>query len=351
MGRYLVDLLSGDPDNDIYITSRSEHQTSQKNIHYILGNAHDNTFVSQLAREFEWDGIVDFMIYSKEEFEDRVTMLLSMTKQYILLSSARVYADSNQPLTEESPRLIDVVDDISFKTSKKYAIAKAQEENILIESDKRNWTIIRPYITYSNVRFQLGVFEKEDWLYRALHGRSIVFSKDIANKYTTMTWGGCVSKGIASVIGKESALGQVFHITNNSSIKWDDVLKIYTDILSDFSYKPSVFYTLNTSDVTSQEEKVKYDRIYNRFFDNSKINSYIDVNDFIDEKEGIKTCMEQFLSNPTFKKINWVTQARMDRLLGEKTSLSEINNGMDKIKYFVLRYIIDYRTLHFLMKR
>ena len=36
---------------------------------------------------------------------------------------------------------------------------------------------------------QLGVLEKELWLYRALNGRTIVFSKDIAEKSTTLTYG------------------------------------------------------------------------------------------------------------------------------------------------------------------
>lgn len=48
-----------------------------------------------------------------------------------------------------------------------YAITKAHQENLLINSKNKNWTIIRPYITYSEQRLQLGTFEKEDWLYRA----------------------------------------------------------------------------------------------------------------------------------------------------------------------------------------
>lgn len=346
MGRYLVDYLSSDQNNDVFITSRSLHSSNQSNIHYIVGNAHDKAFLSQFMNgDKTWDAVIDFMIYSPEEFSDRLDTLLAGTKQYVLLSSSRVYADSDKPITETAARLIDVVNDPKFISSGKYAIAKAQEENLLMESGKKNWTVIRPYITYSNVRFQLGVYEKEDWLYRVLHGRSIVFSRDIAEKMTSFTWGGDVSKGIAAIIGRESALGQAFHITCDAPIKWDDVLRIYVAVLSEAGYKVSTIYAENASEITSQYEKIKYDRLYNRVFDNSKIAEYVDTSKFVNQHEGLRTCLTQFIANPSFKTINWVTQARMDKFTGEKTKLSEINSFKDKVKYVVLRYILDYSCL------
>ena len=346
MGRYLVDYLSSDEENEVFITSRSPHTSKQGNIHYVIGNAHDKTFLSQLmSHESMWDAIVDFMIYSTEEFADRRDLLLNCTRQYILLSSSRVYADSDIPITENSGRLIDVLDDPEFLSSDKYAISKAREENLLRESGKNNWTIIRPYITYSNVRFQLGVYEKEDWLYRIIHGRSIVFSRDISEKMTSFTFGGDVSRGIAAIIGKDSALGEVYHITCDSSVKWDDVLQIYIDVLSDAGYTVSVVYAERASEITSQDEKIKYDRLYNRVFDNTKISQYVDTKGFIDQREGIRRCLSQFIANPSFKAINWVTQARMDRYTGENAKLSEIYSFRDKIKYVLLRYLIDYNFL------
>ena len=53
---------------------------------------------------------------------------------------------------------------------------------------------------------QLGVLEKEGVFYRALHGRSIVFSRDIADKITTMTWGHDVAEGIAAIVNQAEAL-------------------------------------------------------------------------------------------------------------------------------------------------
>lgn len=345
MGRYLVDYLSQD-NNEVYITSRNNHSSTKSNIHYVMGNAHDEEFLSKLmSNDKPWDAVVDFMIYTTTEFSDRINLLLSGTKQYVFLSSSRVYADSSDPITEDSPRLIDVVRDEKFLSSGKYAIAKAQEEDLLRNSGKNNWTIIRPYITYSNVRFQLGIYEKEDWLYRVLHGRSIVFSQDIASKMTSFTFGGDVSRGIYSILGKESALRQIFHITCDSPVKWESVLHIYKDILFKAGYEASVLYATNASEITSQEEKVKYDRLYNRIFDNSKIAQYADTSCFVKQDEGIRVCLTEFLAHPSFKAINWTTQARMDKFAHERTSLSEIASLKDKIKYVVLRYLVNYNHL------
>ena len=93
------------------------------------------------------------------------------------------------PITENSPRLLDVVHDIEYLKTDEYALSKARQEDILRKNRNNNWTIIRPYITYSGQRLQLGIYEKEQWLYRALQNKPIVFPEELRNNLTTLTWG------------------------------------------------------------------------------------------------------------------------------------------------------------------
>lgn len=173
-------------EDEIYVTSRKQ-MTSRDNLHYIQGNAKDpDFFVSLLNRKY--DVIIDFMVYGTDELERRLPELLSHTDQYCFFSSSRVYAESRQPITEESPRLLDVCTDQEYLHTDEYALAKAREEDLLRKSKEKNWTIIRPYITYNDYRLQLGVYEKENWLYRALQGRTIVLPKDIADRKTSLTF-------------------------------------------------------------------------------------------------------------------------------------------------------------------
>ena len=161
MGVPLVAILKKE-GHELYVTSRRK-MTSEENLHYIQGNAKDPVvFTSLLNRKY--DVIIDFMVYSTDELERRLPELLSHTGQYCFFSSSRVCAESKKPITEDSPRLLDACTDQEYLYTDEYALAKAREENLLRKSQERNWTIIRPYITYNDYRLQLGVYEKENWL-------------------------------------------------------------------------------------------------------------------------------------------------------------------------------------------
>ena len=153
MGQPLIKQLSLQGD-DVYVTSRRKYE-SKDNIHFIQGDAHDLQFIKQQLRT-EYDVIVDFMIYGTETFKERADLYLNATGQYMFLSSARVYAQSKEPIKEDSPRLLDVCKDKDYLRTDEYALAKARSEDILFNSEKNNWTIIRPYITYNIKRLQLG---------------------------------------------------------------------------------------------------------------------------------------------------------------------------------------------------
>ena len=200
MGVHLVNILAESSDNSVYVTTRKNRISSKSNISYISGDAHGTAFIDSILAKQQWDAIVDFMVYNTEEFKARADKMLCSCSQYVFLSSSRVYAESKEPLTENSPRLLDVCNDKDFLATDEYALTKARQENILFENEKKNWTIIRPYITYSENRLQLGVFEKEIWLFAALNCGALVFSKDVAQHRTTLTYGFDVARGIAAII-------------------------------------------------------------------------------------------------------------------------------------------------------
>ena len=341
MGNHLVDLFR-DTDYEIVITTRVNRKSSH-NIKYITGNAKDDEFLNKILHE-RWDAIIDFMVYTTIEFKNRANQLLDSTTQYIFLSSSRVYADSKEKIKETSPRLLDVSTDQEFLSTDEYSLAKARQEDILKSSKKNNWTIIRPYITYSSNRLQLGILEKEDWLFRALKGKSIVFSEDINSKLTTMTFGLDVARGIKAIIGDSDALSEVFHITSESSLLWSEVLNIYLNVIENYlGYRPRVILDNfeNLQIYHPATYQIKYDRLFNRKFDNAKITRYLNVDDFLTTEEGLTKCLEEFLLQPTFKQINWRAEALKDRKTKEFTHLSEIHGFKQKVKYLLYRFLFN----------
>lgn len=341
MGAHLTRILVGQGD-DVYVTTRN-CRLSEKGITYMQGDAHDTEFLDGLLQE-SWDAIVDFMVYHTEEFSLRVSQLLKATKQYIFISSARVYGPTTSPdelINEETPRLLDMIKDEEYLNTDEYALSKARQENILRKLGCNNWTIIRPYITYSETRLQLGVLEKEDWLWRAINGYSIVFSKDIAMHYTTLTYGYDVSQGIAGLIGLPAALGEVYHITTDEAYKWEEILEVYLHTLEKYlGHRPKVVMTdkcLNLQFPTMQYQ-VKYCRLFDRCFDNSKIRHAVPTLRFKHTKDEIESCLHTFLESPFFSSPTLLLNAQMDRMTGERMRLNMYSALGTRLKYLVARY-------------
>lgn len=83
--------------------------------------------------------------------------------------------------------------------------------------------------------------------------------------------------------------------------------------------------------------QVKYDRLYNRRFDNIKINRFIDTSTFKSSVQAAADSLTTFLKNPTFGIIDWVAEARKDRFEGALANIRDIDGAKQRIKYFLIR--------------
>lgn len=344
MGEPLVRMLCERGDG-VYVTSRKKRE-SRGNIHFIQGDAHDLSFIQEELRK-NYDAVVDFMIYSTEAFKERSKLWLKSTGQYMFLSSARVYADSVEPVTENSPRLLDVCRDADYLRTDEYALAKARSENVLFNSRMRNWTIIRPYITYNTKRIQLGGLELGTWLTAVLSGRPLVLPQDVGMHETTMTYGEDVARAMAALIGNHRACGEIFHITGLSHMKWRDVAEVYRDAIEEHTgcrpelYEPETSSQL--SGIMGNASQIKYDRTYDRVFDNTKLLEACgqDLN-FIPMREGLRRCLKNYLSlseNQKEECNNIKYEAWLDKCIAKNPSLKGMSKMGEKIKYLGYYYL------------
>lgn len=338
MGVPLVNKLV-ETENNVYITSRSPYP-SQGRLHYFQGNAKDDSFLRNCLSNIHYDAIVDFMSYSTKEFSKRVRLLLESTEQYVFISSARIFAESKVPLKEDSPRLLETVDDEEYLKTDEYGLSKARQEDLLKGSGFTNYTIVRPSVTYNTYRLQLGALEKENWLYRAIKGRSIVFSDDLADKATAMTYGGDVAKAISSIIGKSQCLNQSYNIAIDKPIQWKQILYIYLDAIELVTGKrPKVVMGKET--IKLKDKNFRYQVIYarrlNRSFDNSHIKEIYEEG-FVNPKEGLTNALMTFMKNPSYHGINWKYEAWSDCISKEYTPLSEIHTLRNKLLYLCYRH-------------
>lgn len=361
IGIHLSEILS-QTGHDICITSRKPH-VDKGNIHYICGNAKSIDFLSDIIHLKCWDVVVDFMCYSTEEFKERLCILLSNTKQYVFLSSSRVYAEGKDRLTEKSPRLLEESQDTVYLKTDEYALYKAREEDVLFSSGFSNYTILRPYITYGDNRLPLGIWEKETWLKRALSGKNIAMPRLFLNKETSLAYGQDASTIIAKLIGNPLAIGQIYNIVSNKSQSWKSIAHFYIDeinrikgskvqliefgqccysirqILRCVLYKFHIIKS-NYGAYSWNNYQLIYDREYNRVFDDTKTKSL--ANDFIftDNDLGLQKCIRHFISSPHYDYVNYEWEMVQDRITGDVTPLSYFPGISYKLKYILIRYLI-----------
>ena len=80
MGTHLCQILAN--GGGIFVTSRRERK-AENGVTYLKGNAHEEQFLYTILKKRNWDVIIDFMIYSTDEFRQRADLLLQSTKQYV----------------------------------------------------------------------------------------------------------------------------------------------------------------------------------------------------------------------------------------------------------------------------
>lgn len=295
----------------VFITSRTTHRSDDPDVTYIEGNAKDDAFLDALLAQ-RYDAIVDFMIYSTEAFKSRYQKLMASTKHYIFLSSYRVYGDNGcAPIKEDSPRLLDSVNDPEYLRTDEYGLTKARQEDLLRRYGRLNYTIVRPAITYGGDRFQLGTMEANEFLVRALNGKPVVFPEEMLDKRTTMTWAGDVGRMIAKLVLEKSAFNNVFTAATAESRTWRDVLAIYRELLG-FEVKtvPLSVY----EQIVGRPWQIKYDRMLHRVIDNTKICIQTGTRqaEMKPLKEGLREELEAFMKDPKFRPVDEAMQARFD---------------------------------------
>ena len=275
MGSYLVPkLVARGYQVDAVTLDKVESKVS--NLKYIRTDAMD-VFNARKIINQGYDGIVDFMMYRTHEFLDRQQMLLGNTDHYIFLSSYRVFDDSEIPTKETSPHLLDSSRDVDFLASDDYTLFKAREERIIRTRNYKNYTIVRPAITYSKRRAQLVTLEREHMLPYIKSGKSIPLPEAAKDVQGTMTWAGDVAEMVARLLLKEEAKCNDFNVTTSEHHSWDEIAGYYKDIFGlNYHYVSEEEYVKfrcggEESKYNEILWQLRYDRLLNRVMDNEKV--------------------------------------------------------------------------------
>lgn len=272
MGVYLVpELLNLGYEVDVI--SLDTVISDNPKLRYITGNALDYDYMAELLKN-DYDAVVDFMIYStKEKYEKFIPLYLDNTEHYIFLSTYRIYANEEHPIKETSPRILDVSKDEFLLHSGDYCIYKAEGENFVRTFKDKNWSIIRPAITYSKYRFQLITMEMNLVMRRMLEGKKLLVPEPAMNVQATMSWAGDVAKMISRMVLNSAAYGETYSVCTAEHNTWGEIAQMYNRIggLECVTTDTDTFLDVIALGNVYARQQLVYDRYYDRILDNSKI--------------------------------------------------------------------------------
>ena len=236
-----------------------------------------NELLKDLFSKNHYDGIVNFIYYpTLEEYKSVHPLLIENTDHLIFLSSYRVYADEQHPITESAPRLLDVIKDEDFLANENYALPKAKCEDYLRnERAGEPWTIVRPVISFSDRRMDLLMYSGNVILNAAKEGRALPLPENTKHFTAGLDWAGNSGKLIANLLFKKEALGEAYTIYSGHGMRWGEIASLYEKITGvKFLWCSEEEYL--TSEDGRPESKLrmwqwKHDRAYNRDLDASKV--------------------------------------------------------------------------------
>ena len=296
--------LSTNPRFDLYLLNRGNRNTDlPSNIKIIKGDINNEQDISEKIKDLSFDVVCNFIAYIPKDVERDYNLFKNKTKQYIFISSASAYQKplSNYIITEGT-----TVSNPYWEYSRnkifceEFLLKKYREEKFPI-------TIIRPSHTYDERSVPLGVHGKNgSWqvIKRMKEGKPVIIHGDGTSLWT-MTHNSDFAKGFIGLLGNSHALGEIFHITSDESLTWNQIYQSIANALgvelkavhvsSEFLNEVGPQYNFLGSLIGDKSNSV--------VFDNSKVKKA--VPDFCANKnfdQGIKETIDYILKHPEYQK-------------------------------------------------
>ncbi len=303
---------------DLYHLNRGQTIVKIPKVKTIIGDINNPNQLSELKKH-QWDVVVNWIAFTREDVERDIELFIGKTKQYIFISSASAYQKPlSYPIVTESTPL--------HNTLAVYSNNKIICEDRLMKAYREvgfPMTIVRPSLTYDTViPIAMGGFREYTTADRILKGKPIIIHGDGTSLWT-VTHSDDFAKGLVGLLGLTQAIGHPFHITSDEVLTWNMIYKILAEslgcelnavhIASDFICKIEPYYI----------EKLLADKAESVIFDNSKIKTFVpEFNATIPFAVGIKRTLNWFDENPKMKVVNPETNERFENILKAYQNLS-----------------------------
>jgi nucleoside-diphosphate-sugar epimerase len=180
-------------------------------------------------------------------------------------------------------------------------------------------TIVRPSLTYgpSQIPLCVGSWEHPYTVIdRMKRGQPVIVPGDGTSLWV-LTWNGDFARGFLGLLGREDTLGEVFHITSDEVLTWD---QIYREAGRAAGVEPEMVHVPSDLIVAYDPDALGSligDKSNSAIFDNSKVKAF--VPDFVASvpwAEGVRHALTWHEAHPEFCTIDHAANQRWDTIIG-----------------------------------
>jgi nucleoside-diphosphate-sugar epimerase len=286
---------------DLYHLNRGQKEPDFPGVKTIKADISDKSQVNQALKNHQWDVVVNWIAFTKEDVLRDFEYFNGKTKQYIFISSASAYQKPLvHPFITESTPLKNPFWDYS-----RNKIACEEECNSLYREHDFPITIVRPSLTYNTViPVAIGSWNDFTIIDRMRKGKPVIIHGDGTSLWT-ITHADDFCKGFIGLLAHQQAIGHAFHITSDEVLTWN---QIYEAVAS------AAGVPLNAVHISSEficqiadklpgwdwiRGNLFGDKAVSAIFDNSKIKKFVpDFVATIPFSQGIKKTVEWFEAKP-----------------------------------------------------
>ena len=185
----------------------------------LQGDIRDQASVERALGKMTFDVVVDWIAFTPEHVEADVAFFHGRTGQYVFISSASAYQKpvASLPITESTPL---------HNPYWAYSRAKIACEERLVQAYREQGfpiTIVRPSHTYD--RMMLPFNGRYTVIDRMRRGQKVIVHGDGTSLWV-LTHHQDFARGFVGLLGNAHAIGDVFHITSDEVLTWDQIFTI-----------------------------------------------------------------------------------------------------------------------------
>lgn len=218
----VVRALAEDGTWDITLLNRGNRKISfPDGIRTISADVHDEKAVREKLGDTCFDVVCDFIGFRREDAERDFRLFQGKTGQFIFISSASAYhKPSVCPIITEGTTLANPYWQYSRDkiACEEYLMARLREDHFPV-------TIVRPSHTYDERRLPVAVHgDRGSWqvLLRMLRHQPVIIPGDGTSLWT-VTFNTDFARGFTGLMGNPQAVGEVFQITGDEVLTWNQI--------------------------------------------------------------------------------------------------------------------------------